>query len=59
MVLVKIWSLQLILLYQFYPPIANLLQRIIRGMYLYYNKNWLYSARTKISGCNKFFPYLA
>ncbi len=40
MVPVKIWLLQLILFYQFYPPIATLLQRIIRGMYLYYNKKW-------------------
>ena len=47
MVLVKIWSLQLILLYQFYPPNATSLHRIIRGMYLYYNKNWLNCATDK------------
>ena len=39
MVLVKICKLQLIIFYQFYPPIATSLQRIIRGIYLYYNKN--------------------
>jgi len=32
MVLVKICKLQLIIFYQFYPPIATLLQRIIRGL---------------------------
>ncbi len=40
MVLVKICKLQLIIFYQFYPPIATSLQRIIRGIYLYYNKNF-------------------
>ena len=49
MVLVKICLLQLILFYQFYPPIATRLQRIIRGMYVYYNKNRLCGA----SGINK------
>ncbi len=48
MVLVKIWSLQLISLYQFFPPHATMLHRIIRGMYLYYNKNGVSCANGKV-----------
>ena len=39
MVLVKIYSLQLIILDQFYPPLATLLQRIIRGFVYIITKN--------------------